>query len=461
MPTHVLSADTQAVLLLCGSLGRRSGAPAKPLSSTEYARLAGWLHQRGLRPADLLSGVPDAQSADLPIESSRLGALLERGAALAFEVERWTNRGLWVISRGDDAYPRTLKTRLGRLAPPLLYGVGDPALLSTGGLAIVGSRDADADAERFATAAATRCAQEQITVVSGGARGVDSIAMGSALEAGGRVIGILTEALDRAGTSSRYRDALRSEALVLASPYDPGARFSVAAAMGRNKIVYALSCWSLVVSSAARQGGTWAGAVENLRADWVPLFVREGSHVPEGNRALRAEGGIPLALEDLEGAEHIGDLFTRRTVGQAEQQPEFPQPSEPNLFSATSGLDLMVDSPAEADGAPPADLFEIVWPHIQQALATPQSEGDLATALGLVPGQIRAWLARAVEIGRVRKRAKPPRYELAESAGTQLQLLDNGEGFVNLPARNARRRTEQRGLRGKRAVADSEAEYRD
>jgi predicted Rossmann fold nucleotide-binding protein DprA/Smf involved in DNA uptake len=446
MASHLLSPDTQAVLLLCGSLGRRREGSANPLTTSEYGRLAQWLHQQGLRPGDLLGGGALENAGDPPVDRERIASLLERGAALALEVERWTNRGLWVLSRGDEGYPRALRTRLGKLAPPLLYGAGDPALLGNGGLAVVGSRDADAAAECFARLAGATAARQNVTIVSGAARGVDSFAMSAALDAGGRVAGILTEGLDRAATSGRYRDALRSGLLVLASPYDPGARFSVHAAMGRNKIVYGLSHWGLVVNSAVGKGGTWAGAIENLRAGWVPLFVRDEADAPDGNRALLREGAIPLRPHDLERTEDLSALLGSLASAPGRQSMERTADSAPDLFTSAADAPAPTpDSPAPSEGlvagdaaetpgaqekAGGADLFNVVWPHIEQVLATPQSDQAVAAALNIQPGQARAWLHHAVELGKAQRLSRPARYGLPSSAGNQLQLLDPGPAKV-------------------------------
>jgi predicted Rossmann fold nucleotide-binding protein DprA/Smf involved in DNA uptake len=64
--------------------------------------------------------------------------------------------------------------------------------------------------------------------------------------------------------------------------------------MGRNKLIYALSDLAVVVASAAGSGGTWAGAIEALKAGWVPVFVRNSEPVPPGNLQLIAMGGVPL-----------------------------------------------------------------------------------------------------------------------------------------------------------------------
>src|SRR5262245_28429938 len=177
MLDHLLSADTQAILLLCGSFGRARSDGAKPLTLPEYNQLAAWLQQRNLRPADLLNAGGLSELSEFQhatVSPDRLAQLLARGATLALAVESWTNKGLWVISRSDGVYPGRLKTKLGRAAPAVLYGAGNVDLLSKGGLAIVGSRDADAAATRFTREVARICAGQGIRVISGGARGVDT-----------------------------------------------------------------------------------------------------------------------------------------------------------------------------------------------------------------------------------------------------------------------------------------------
>lgn len=350
MDSFTLSEDTQAVLLLCSRLGSRDEDP-RPLTRSEYNQLAVALHGRGLRPGDLLRGErrasTDSPSEDAPfgtVSPDRVYALLERGAALGFAVEAWTNRGLWVLSRGDERYPPRLKRRLGGAAPPLLYGTGDPRLLDEGGLAVVGSRDADSDGREFTARLSARCAVEGIPVISGGARGVDSIAMGAAGEAGGRVIGVLADSLARAAVVSENRMGIREERLVLISANHPSVGFSVGFAMERNKFLYALADWGLVVSSAKGTGGTWAGAVEDLKKRWVPLFVRTdtdsvdgsaGGEIPEGNRALVAKGGLPFparvddvpcSLRDwLDAAAGALDTVGTEVTGRADAASGFGQ----------------------------------------------------------------------------------------------------------------------------------------
>ena len=91
----------------------------------------------------------------------------------------------------------------------------DRAHIPAGGLAIVGSRHADASALAYAQSVAEHCAKHRITVVSGGARGVDVTAMESALEAGGPVVGVLADSLAKTASSRRFRSYLTQGMLTL------------------------------------------------------------------------------------------------------------------------------------------------------------------------------------------------------------------------------------------------------
>lgn len=297
MTQYVPSPDTQAVLLLCGVFDREPNAAVKPLSPSEFARVAELLDLSGMRPADVLQREGSdwlAKRDCCGLDISRITILLQRGASLGFAVDDWSGKGIWVLSRYDDAYPARLKERLGTSAPPLLYGAGEVGLLSAGGLAVVGSRDADEEALCFTSLLAEKCAGEGIQVMSGGAKGVDSAATAAALEAGGQATALLADTLAKSAVAGKHRKALQERRIALASPYYPYAPFNVGNAMGRNKLIYALADWAVVVSSAAEKGGTWAGAEEDLRHKWAPLFVRSGDRVPAGNRLLISRGATGI-----------------------------------------------------------------------------------------------------------------------------------------------------------------------
>jgi predicted Rossmann fold nucleotide-binding protein DprA/Smf involved in DNA uptake len=219
---------------------------------------------------------------------------------MAVAVEQWTNIGLWILSRSDEEYPQRLKSRLKQAAPASLYGAGNRRLLSRGGLAVTGSRDADEIALSFARTVGEICAQQDMQVISGGARGVDSAAMIGALERGGYALGVLSGNLAHDMVSAACRSYLADERLALLSPFHPKAVFNVWSAMERNKLIYAMADFALVVSAELNKGGTWSGALENLKKGWVPLFVRDDESVPDGNRGLIKRGGIAVEASAIQ-----------------------------------------------------------------------------------------------------------------------------------------------------------------
>lgn len=422
MLTNVLMPDTQVILLLCASFGQSRQLEPQPLTLGEYNYLAQLLQQHQMRPAELLTIAAKEQllpMANSTLDAKRLAALLERGALLAFAVECWTNKGLWVLSRSDERYPRRLKAQLRYLAPPILYGVGNQELLSQGGLAVVGSREVDEAGLEYTQRIAQRCAQQSIQIVSGGARGVDQAAMMAAVEAGGTAVGVLADSLTKAAVAGKYRAGIREKRLTLVSPYDPDARFHVGNAMGRNKHIYALADYALVVSSTFKQGGTWAGATEALaRGKSVPVFVRLQGMVPEGNHQLIKIGAKPFPEEPWYGSLRALLNSAALSTEQVEINGGVISSEVTNGLGAESQVDSAVvverepqldratDFPSNGNHPEPKDAFEAVLLLMLSHLKEPRSEKLLAELLGVRVVQMRDWLQRAVEEGMVKKTKK-------------------------------------------------------
>lgn len=304
------SPNTQAILLLTAPLivGRGGNSPDL-LSLRDYNQLARILHEKQKQPADLIGAEASAllDVCSQPFGRARLEGLLSRGFALSQSVDHWNSRAIWVISRADTQYPKRLKARLREDAPPLLYGCGDIDLLEKGGLAVVGSRHITDELTHYTESVGHLCAEADLSIVSGGAKGIDQAAMRGALAAGGNVVGVMADSLERSTLARDNRNPLMEGRLVLISPYDPGARFNVGHAMQRNKLIYALADAALVVTSEYEKGGTWTGAIEQLeRLRMVPVFVLRAEKVGKGNAALLSRGGAvwpdPKTPDDLKSA---------------------------------------------------------------------------------------------------------------------------------------------------------------
>lgn len=298
-----MNADTQVLLLLTVHLGGATKDDPRPLSAAEWARLTIWLEDHRIPLAALLSDDPGAVLTgwiDRTVTAARIAGLMRRGGALALALEKWQRAGLWLLTPSDSEYPARLRERLRREAPPVLFGCGSRRLLNRGGVAVVGSRGAtDADLS-FAIDLGAQAARQGLSIVSGGARGIDEAAMSGALTAEGTVVGVLADGLLRAATSRRYRDHLIGNDLTLVSPFNPEAGFDVGNAMARNRHIYCLADAAIVVASSREKGGTWNGAVENLRRNWVPLWVKPQSMEASGNGDLVRHGGRWLPPGQLE-----------------------------------------------------------------------------------------------------------------------------------------------------------------
>jgi DNA processing protein len=416
----LLSTNTQAILLLTAPLivGREDRS-RDLLTPVEYRRLAQFLREKNLQPGDLLD--PNVQELNWkrhqPFDSNRLNRLLDRGFLLSQAIERWQARAIWVTSRADAAYPMRLKTRLKEDAPSVLYGCGDIAILNTTGLAVVGSRHVEDELVVYAEEIGGLVARASRTVVSGGARGIDQAAMRGALEAGGKVVGVLADSLERAAINRDNRNFLMDEQLVLISPYDPVVGFNVGHAMQRNKLIYALAEAALVVSSDHEKGGTWTGAVEQIeKLHLVPVYVRSNGVTSAGLKALSHKGALPWpnpnTPEALAAVLAVDAGLTQSAGRQSElfhSVREKPRQTYEVQQSARGVNESSRRLPKEPRLAPADELFAKVRELVER-IKTPQSEAQVAADLQVSKSQARLWLQRLVREGVIERHIKPVRY---------------------------------------------------
>ena len=203
-----LHENTQAALLLTVHFFKDESQTVYPLTPVEWGRFVYWLNQNGKEPGDWLSGsLKDILKGwvDKTVTFERVEELLNRGMAMGVALEKWQRAGLWVITRSDSEYPKKLKDRLQKNAPPLFFGAGKQQLLFTPALAVVGSRQANENELQYSRELGRAAAEQGYSVISGAARGVDENAMLGALEAGGTSIGILSGSLFSAISPNKYR----------------------------------------------------------------------------------------------------------------------------------------------------------------------------------------------------------------------------------------------------------------
>lgn len=213
------------------------------------------------------------------------------------------------------------------------------------------------------------------------------------------------------------REAILKQQLLLISPYHPQARFTVGAAMGRNKLIYALSHFAVAISATEGKGGTWSGATENIKYNWVPLFVRDAEDIPDGNRALMRQGVNGLDIDSINERYGLSNILSV-----IEQKA--------NKSTSIVNSDKFIQDQEESktiqgfisEGEPTKyleinDLFEVVWPYIQNILVSVNESNSkkLAKSLNVNEKQMKDWLERATDEGRLEKLSRPVRYRLINS----------------------------------------------
>lgn len=283
------------------------GVPS--LKAAEYWRLLEVIGD----PAELLAATEPPMAID-PDLAARLRVLLGAASSLAFALDEAEQSGLRLVASVDDDYPTVLLARLGRAAPPLLYLVGDPALLRTPSLGIAGSRDASDAAIEVAERAAEAAVAAGWGVVSGGSRGPERSATMAAVARGGVAVEVLADPLWQATRDRDVRRGVTAGRLCVCTPYPPSAPFTAARAEGRTKIVDALAKAVLVVSARHETGATWAGAVDALRRSTVPVLVWCGDGAGEGNEALLAKGAS--AVEAVDDVVTVASAAAGRTAAE-------------------------------------------------------------------------------------------------------------------------------------------------
>jgi DNA processing protein len=204
---------------------------------------------------------------------------------------------------GAAELPQTFRELL---HPPAgLWSLGDTGLLEGAPdrhVAIVGTRDASAYAERTADLLARACAEAGLVVVSGLARGVDAAAHRAALAASGRTIAVMGTGVDvpyPVGHRTLHRE-VAARGLVL-SEYEVGSRAGPGSFPRRNRLIAGL-CRVTVVVEAGHKSGALNTASQALE------LGREVAVVPgplayercAGSNALLRDGAKPItAVEDL------------------------------------------------------------------------------------------------------------------------------------------------------------------
>jgi DNA processing protein len=233
-------------------------------------------------------------SAGLPQKVVDAFQRVHKGVALDQIWDRIQSLGIEVRTWDDEGYPRHLKEI--DQPPPLLYIRGSLVPEDDWAVAIVGTRRVTAYGRQVTEEIATTLAHNGVTIVSGLARGVDSIAHQAALHAGGRTLAVLGNGVDIVyPPENRLLAAQVMEHGALVSDYPLGTQPDGINFPPRNRIISGLSMAVVIVEAGMTSGAliTATFAAEQGR----DVFAVPGNiNAPQsqGTNRLIRDGAQPL-----------------------------------------------------------------------------------------------------------------------------------------------------------------------
>jgi len=198
---------------------------------------------------------PAAELAASGLQGRALGALIEarRRFDPQAELRRLDAAGVHALAIDDPAYPARLREIYA--APPVLFVKGELRPGDDLSVAVVGTRRATAYGKIATERLIGDLAGSGVTIVSGFARGIDTVAHRAALAAGGRTIAVFACGLDVIYPPENRELAARIVGQgALISEHPLGAQPEATNFPARNRIVSGISRATLVVEAGAQSG---------------------------------------------------------------------------------------------------------------------------------------------------------------------------------------------------------------
>jgi DNA processing protein len=318
-----------------GRLAERNAEPAMDRTGERIARagLSRVVEPGDAAATDVLAGLPAAEAWDrMRRGGSRHEQWAGRLAAAdpARDLDQVEAAGGRFVIPGDDEWPDQLEVlassgelnRRGGL-PFGLWARGPASLreLSARSVAVVGARACSAYGEHVAGELAAGLADDGVTVVSGGAYGIDAAAHRGALAGSGPTIAVLAGGADVSyprGNAALF-DRIVTDGLVV-SELPPGCSPTRLRFLARNRLIAALTAGTVVVEAAARSGAlntaSWAERC-NRQVMAVPGPITSASS--HGPHILVREKGALLVTgvaDILEAVAPLGQHLTRYPRGE-------------------------------------------------------------------------------------------------------------------------------------------------
>jgi DNA processing protein len=251
-----------------------------------------------------------------------------------------------LVTFWDSEYPSNLKKIYD--PPPFLFVRGTLTPADNSSVAIVGTRSPSVYGKQMAEQFAAGLASMGITVISGLARGIDTVAHSAALKAGGRTIPVIGSGIDVIYPPENRQLVDRIlEAGALISEFEMGAKPDAGNFPRRNRIISGISLGTVVVETGANGGAmiTATTALDQNR-DVFAIPSAVNSKIRSGANLLIKDGRALLVETVDDILEELGPRLKHIVRDNTRLRKE--PPPDLSLFERQV-LDAMGDDPIHID----------------------------------------------------------------------------------------------------------------
>lgn len=262
-----------------------------------------------------------------------------------------------ILSYWDSDYPAKLKSIYD--PPVFLFYLGNVELLTSSRIAIVGTRVPTAYGRAVTERLTRELVQNGFTIISGFARGVDTVAHKTALKNGGSTIAVLGNGLDYIypPENKKLFDLMIGQDLFL-SEYAMGTKPDAGNFPKRNRIISGMSEGVLVTEAGEKSGALITALYandQNREVFAVPGAITSGKSSGT-NRLIKSGAKLVQSVEDIleELGGQIGLDFTRP---EAPAELDHLSPSQKRIYDMLGAEPIHVDQLAYRTELSPAETL--------------------------------------------------------------------------------------------------------
>jgi DNA processing protein len=354
---------------------------------------------KGIGPAkvqallDHFGGLAEAWQAhvhelqQVGLDGRSIESLLEARKRLDLdrELALTATAGVKLLTWDQPGYPRYLREIPN--SPPLIYFQGDLREGDQWAVALVGTRRLSPYGRQVTQRLVTGLVGAGVTIVSGLARGIDSVAHRAALEAGGRTIAVLGSGVDNIYPPENRplaREIADGRRGAVVSEYPLGTEPDARNFPPRNRLISGLSLGVVIVEAGDKSGALITAnfaAEQNRELFAVPGNINSPSSKGT-NRLIQQGAKLVTGVDDI-----LEELNLTMVQEQAAVQMALPETAEEALILAhLSHQPIHVDDLGQAVGLPSPVVSSTLT--LMELKGMVQQVGGMSYVLGREPGPV-------------------------------------------------------------------------